>query len=182
MNTSTLGAMYAERCATPSDVYLHLPRFHELVVSMGAQHVIELGTRTGVSTVAFLYALEQTGGRLTSVDIDEQPNIGCWPHWTFVQSDDLAPDLFAALEPADIVFIDTSHHYDQTVAELNLYQWGVKPGGVILLHDTELERPEGAPLWPPYPVKRAATEFCEQNGYTFTNNPACWGLGEIRGF
>ena len=48
----TLADLYAEQCNTPSDIYLHLPRFVAMVEELDAQHVIELGTRTGVSTIA----------------------------------------------------------------------------------------------------------------------------------
>ncbi len=176
---ASLADLYRERCSTPSDIVEHLPRFVELVVERNAQHVIELGTRTGVSTIAWLFALERTGGQLTSVDIDAQPDIGCWAHWTFHQSNDLDSTLVASLAPADVVFIDTSHLYEHTLAELNVYRWLVKPGGVIALHDTELERPEGAPRRPSFPVRTAINEFCEAEGYEWKNNPRCWGLGEI---
>ena len=176
----SLGTEYAIRCAEPSDINEHLPMFVELVAATNAQHVIELGTRTGVSTIAWLYGLEATGGRLTSVDIDERPAIGEWDRWTFIHGDDLDPDVVAQLEPADIVFIDTSHLYEQTVHELNLYRWLVKPGGLLVLHDTELPIPEGAPPRPLYPVKTAMVEFCQANGYRYTNRPNCWGLGIIQ--
>lgn len=172
--------MFERHRSTPSDIYQHLDRFVALVEETDARHVIELGTRTGVSTVAWLYALERVGGRLTSIDIDDQPDIGVWPHWTFIQSDDLAPDLVAALEPADIVFIDTSHLYEQTLAELNVYRWLVKPGGRIVLHDTALERPIGAPRRPRFPVLTAVTEFCDAEGFEWVNDQRCWGLAEIR--
>jgi cephalosporin hydroxylase len=175
----TLEERYRELCATPSDIYLHLPRFVDLVLARDARHVVELGTRTGVSTIAWLYALEQTGGRLTSVDIDEKPGIGDHPHWTFIQGDDTDPELFADLEPADIVFVDTSHWYAHTLRELNLYRWLVKPGGVIVCHDTELQHPEGAPLRPAFPVKTAIKEFVGQHGYHWFNFQDCFGLGVI---
>lgn len=60
---------YARLCQTPSDIYLHLGTFVGLVEHLDATHVIELGTRSGVSTIAWLYALEGRG-RLTSVDFD----------------------------------------------------------------------------------------------------------------
>lgn len=173
---------YARLCTTPSDIFEHLPTFAGLVHRLNAQHVIELGTRTGVSTIAWLYGLEQTGGVLTSVDIDEQPPIDDHPLWTFIQGNDLDPNIVSYLAPADIVFIDTSHLYDQTVAELNLYQWLVKPGGVIVCHDTELPHPEDAPPRPVFPVRKAIEEFVADNGYTWVNHPNCWGLGIIEGF
>ena len=178
--SAQLAADYQRVSATPSDIYEHLPTFVRMVLDLDAKHVIELGTRTGVSTIAWLYALERTGGRLTSVDIDAKPPIGDYDHWTFIQGDDLDPAVYAQLEPADVVFVDTSHLYDQTVHELNLYRWLVKPGGVMVLHDTELPQPEGAPPRPQYPVKTAIVEFCEANGYEWTNRTNCWGLGIIQ--
>jgi len=176
----SLRETYERLCATPSDIYEHLPRFVDMVIESDAQHVIELGTRTGVSTIAWLYALEQTGGRLTSIDIDARPAIGAHDHWTFIQGDDLDPEITGDLEPAEIVFIDTSHFYDQTVRELNVYRWLVKPSGCIVLHDTELPHPIGAPARPMFPVKTAVLEFCDQEGLTPEFVPNCWGLGIIR--
>ena len=54
---------YERLCATPSDIYEHLPTFVQLVLDRDAKVVVELGTRTGVSTVAWLYALGGTGCR-----------------------------------------------------------------------------------------------------------------------
>ena len=176
----SLADEYARLCATPSDIYLHLPRFVEMVKNTNAQHVIELGSRSGVSTVAWLYALEQTGGRLTSVDLDQAPSIGDHPHWTHIQGDDEDPQVYGLLEPADIVFLDTSHHYAHTLRELHLYRRFVKPGGLIVCHDTELPIPEGAPPQDaPYPVKRAISEFVAVTGDEWHNFPDCWGLGVI---
>lgn len=175
----TLKAMYEERCAAPSDIYLHLPRFVSLVDRLNAEHVIELGTRTGVSTIAWLHALAQTHGRLTSIDIDARPDIGEWPHWQFIQGDDLDPRIVSTLAPAEIVFIDTSHLYEHTAMELRVYRNLVKPGGVMVLHDTMLDRPEGAPTRPRFPVRTAIEEFVAEENLTWTNHAECWGLGII---
>lgn len=170
---------YEDIVSTPSDIVDHLPTFVSLVEELAAQVVIELGTRTGVSTVAFLHALEGTGGRLWSVDVDERPDIGDYPHWTFLRGDDCSPEIFEQLPGhADIVFIDTSHAYQHTCAELNLYRWLVKPGGKILLHDTELPHPEFV-SGKAFPVRRAIEDFCAAEGLTWTNDPRCWGLGTI---
>lgn len=174
----TLADDYARVCAQPSDIYLHLPRFVQLVEDLDATHVIELGTRTGVSTIAWLYALEGRG-RLTSVDIADKPPIGDWPHWTFIQGDDLSMKVLERMKPADIVFIDTSHLYDHTIVELNTYLDLVKPGGRIVCHDTQLRRPEGSPSRPLFPVRTAILEFVEKHGLSWTEYPECWGLGVI---
>ena len=170
---------YAELCLTPSDIVDHLPRFVAMVLDTNAQHVIELGTRTGVSTVAWLHGLEQTGGHLTSVDIDPAPAIGEHAQWTFIQGDDCDPAVFGTLRPADIVFIDTSHLYDHTLKELHLYRWLVKPGGFLVLHDTMLEHPIGAPMKPRFPVRTAIEEFCETQKVEWVEHRDSWGLGVI---
>lgn len=172
---------YAELCRTPSDIFRHLPRLVTLVHETNARHVVELGTRSGVSTVAFLHALATTGGTLTSVDIDPAPDLGVGDveHWRFVQGDDLAPDVVRDLADADIVFIDTSHHYEHTTRELAVYRHVVRPGGFIVLHDTELEHPEGAPAFPRFPVRRAVEEFCAREGFAWINFRDCYGLGVI---
>jgi cephalosporin hydroxylase len=180
MVPSSLKERFEQLCTEPSDVQLHLPTFVGVADHLKAQHVIELGTRTGVSTIAWLYAMERTGGHLTSVDVDPRPDIGEFPQWTFHQANDLDPALLGELSVADIVFIDTSHDYDQTLAELNVYQHLLRHGGVFLLHDTELEHPEGAPAYPIYPVKKAVQRFVAEQGYRWINEPKCFGLATIK--
>lgn len=175
----TLEDEYRRLCRTPSDIYEHLPVFFHMVGELGATKVIELGTRSGVSTIAWLYGLHDQG-ELWSVDLDPQPPIGDWPHWTFIQGDDLNPDVVRQLpSDADVVFIDTSHAYAQTLAELNVYSRKVRPGGRIVLHDTELRRPELVGPQPPFPVKKAVTEFCDDEALKVEFLPNCFGLAII---
>ena len=174
----SLATEYERVCSVPSDIYQHLPTFVDLVEQHDARHVIELGTRTGVSTIAWLYALEGRG-RLTSVDLDAAPPIGEHEHWTFIQGDDMDPAIIGSLDPAPIVFIDTSHLYDHTLAELNAYLPLVEPGGVIVCHDTQLRRPEGSPARPLFPVRTAIMEFVAAHNLTWTEHKNCWGLGII---
>ena len=178
---SNLKAEYDRVAATPSDIYEHLPVFVDMVLQSGAKKVIELGTRTGVSTLAWLYALEQTDGHLWSVDIDTKPPIGDYSHWTFIQGDDESDAVLSQLpEQVDILFLDTSHHYEHTLRELRLYKSQVKPGGLIVCHDTELPVPEYAPATDPvFPVKRAIEKFISETGFRWVNLPNCWGLGII---
>lgn len=178
-SAKTLAEAYERACSTPSDIAAHLPTFVALVAGLHAQHVIELGVRSGVSTVAWLHALSSTGGRLTSVDIDEAPPIGEYPNWTFLQGDDLDPAVVGQLDLADIVFIDTSHLYDHTRAELHTYLPLVCRGGKIVCHDTMLRRPAGSPRRPLFPVRAAIEEFVAETGLRWTEHPYSWGLGII---
>lgn len=171
---------YIDACEKPSDINEHLPTFVDLCVSLNAKTVIELGTRGGVSTIAWLYGLELTDGHLWSVDVDPKPALD-HERWTFIQGSDLDPSTLERLpKQADIVFVDTSHDYQQTKAELNVYKWRVRPGGRIVLHDTALPHPEG---WtrdqPKFPVGVAVDEFCKEERFKVRYWQNCFGLGVI---
>lgn len=184
LSNPTLRERYEHHARLPSDIWLHLPRMVKLVEAFNAQRVVELGARSGLSTSAWLVGLEKTGGHLTSIDIDEAPPIGDHKQWTFIQGDDTDPDIVASVEDGsvDVLFIDTSHHYGHTLWELRNWSAKVRPGGVIVCHDTELERPTDPPAPatdPPFPVKQAIIEFAEERQLNWVNIPDCWGLAII---
>ncbi len=173
-----LKAAYDDALATSSDINEHLAFFVDLVFEMEAKEIIELGVGiTAPSTIAWLLGLAQTGGHLWSVDVLEQP-FGDLPGWTFLQGDDLNPDIFMRL-PAevDILFIDTLHTFIQTTTELALYGPRVRPGGKILCHDTMLTgrwEAQGQ-----YPVRRAVEDFCNEHGYPWQHYEHNNGLAVI---
>jgi predicted O-methyltransferase YrrM len=122
-----------------SDIFGHLPTLYLLTTMRACKNVLELGTRTGLSTVALLSAVKQTGGNLTSIDVEDCPEArekvahfcleACW---TFIKADDLmVPWQF----PIDHLFIDTTHTYEQTKRELMKFEPWVRVGGIISLHD-----------------------------------------------
>src|SRR5690348_17788993 len=45
---------------------------------------------------------------------------------------------YTTLFRSDVFFLDTSHEYDHTLAELRAYMPRVAPGGVALFHDTNI--------------------------------------------
>lgn len=176
---NSIADIYRFRCSQPSDINEHLEVLHDLVVDNNAQTVVELGVRSGNTTAALLAAVELTGGHLWSVDIDV-PN---WPrafhdspHGSLIIADDLTvadrlPDQI------DVLFIDTSHYFEQTLAELRLYGPKAK---WIALHDTELEHPYMVPPSDPaFPVKCAIEVWTAEVGREWSNRPNCWGLGLI---
>lgn len=178
-----LDAEYARVLTTPSDIQGHLKYLHDLAIGMNAQRVIELGVRHGTSTIAWLHALEQTGGWLYSVDINPCPAIpfGTVAGWEFHQGSDMDPTILGCLPTeVDIVFIDTDHLYDHTLAELDAYVEHVRPGGVIVCHDTELE-------WSPfdrtrrwrYPVRKAIERWVGDRPDIVEWRSGCYGMATI---
>ena len=122
-------ATLAEHAEAWRDMVPHLGHLRALAAE--AHSIVELGVRAGVSTWALLDGLPPDG-TMTSVDVLRNPlpeRVTSDPRWTFVEGDDLTVDL----PPADLVFIDTTHGYRRTYAELDLARdLGAR---VIALHD-----------------------------------------------
>lgn len=164
----------------PSDINQHLQFMHDVCIEVDARQVVELGVRSGLSTVAFLAAMEQTDGYVWSCDID-QPRVSDevtnHPRWEFVWGDDM--EMVDDAPECDVLFIDTSHAYLHTLAELNAYS--AKAAKVILLHDTQLQAPDSCGPQPPFPVRTACLEWLEENpGWSWSEFENCFGLGVMR--
>lgn len=134
-----------------------------------ATTIVEWGVRGGVSTWAILDAMP-ANARLFSVDINDctvPPRVSSDPRWTFLVGDDLDPAIQAQLpDTADMVFIDTSHTYEQTAAEL-AYALTFQPKRIVM-HDYVME-----------PVARAADEFCAREGWRVVHNELPFGLATL---
>lgn len=182
--SSTLMDDYRQRAEPWSDIQDCLERLHTAAAAYPQVSILELGVRWGTSTAALLAAAEQAGGHLWSVDIATTPELEQvrerWEtsgHWTFIVGNDM--DIDWAGPGWDVLFIDTSHAYDHTLAELRKYVPLVKPGGVVYLHDTKLETPELVGPTLPYPVARALDTFCAETGREWVELGAQYGLGKI---
>lgn len=180
-----LRAEYEARRSVWSDIQQHLPELHDTVARYPTARVLELGVRWGTSTAALLPAVEAVGGHLWSVDI-VTPSVPEWwagtGLWTLTVGNDLDPDI-AGQQPAEVevLFLDTSHVFEQTIAELRLYVPRVVAGGTVLCHDTELAAPEAANgQGPEYPVAAALDAYCAETGLSWENRAGCYGLGVIR--
>lgn len=175
---------YMQAVYTQSDIQHHLG----LLYSLARGNVLELGTRSGVSTAALLAGVEARGGHVWSVDLDPRSAEVAKGHlqWTFVQGDSRdtliverilqhVGDLSSTREyidddpRIDLLLIDTEHVVDVTAAELALWSPHMRPGGRILLHD-----PETFPG-----VRRAITEFCARTGWAVTYVLPCNGMAVI---
>jgi predicted O-methyltransferase YrrM len=180
---------YRDRLARWSDIREYLPLLHEEARSRPGARILELGTRKGNSTLAFLAGIRGTGGHVWSVDVNDitgdPEGMFIWrgfPSWTFICGDDTDPEIQAKLPPQmDILFIDTSHEYEHTLTELRAYMPRLAPGGVALFHDTNIIG------WPGYqwdrdipPVRAALDDWCAQTGASWEEIPGEYGMGVIR--
>ncbi len=106
--------------------------------------IVELGTRGGESTRVLLKAAERSSGALVSVDIEDCADILHADRWIFVKSDDVElghnwPDWAGRRglpEGVDFLFIDTSHLYDHTCAEISAWFPRLASHAKAAFHDT----------------------------------------------
>jgi predicted O-methyltransferase YrrM len=174
---TALAEEYRARCElslSANDVREQMPVLFKRA-SLPGVRIIELGVRAGNSTAAFLAAAEEQDGQLWSVDI-AAPAVPAWwlglPFWHLTVADDTSETAIAACpDGADVLFIDTSHGYDHTLAELRAYAPKVAPGGVILAHDTDYAEWPGVPL--------ALNTWCRETGRSWTDLGGAHGLGVI---
>ncbi len=110
-----------------------------------AQLVVEIGLGPGDSTSVLLLAMQQTGGRLISIDIYDQPiaeqkvdQVGLRNRWEFIkQPSELVAQSWPKDRKIDILLIDGKHSYNQVKMEYKLYKPLMRKGGYILFHDSE---------------------------------------------
>lgn len=169
-----------EHAKRGTDIHQHLVTLHGLVTSIKAKVVIELGVNTGESTVAFLEAVAATDGILTSVDQQDLPqtrpmleSYGLTGRWDFHMMDDIKfiKEVWPKDKLADLIFVDTSHQYHQTKQEIELYEPILRPGGIMVFHDTTSFY-EG--------VQKPINEFLKTHKWPYENRTNCNGLGILR--
>ena len=113
-----------------------------LTETLGAKHVVEVGTANGYSAMWFCLALRSTGGRLTTCEIDPQRialardnfrQAGVVDLVTLIEGD--AHETLKTLDgPIDLVLLDAEKEglTDYLAQLLPL----VRPGGLIIAHDS----------------------------------------------
>jgi caffeoyl-CoA O-methyltransferase len=131
------------------DLYQNVPAadgrmLRILTEAVNAKRVVEVGTSTGISGLWFCLALEKTGGELTTFELDETRAALARRHFDkagvegrikLVEGD--AHEKIASLrDPIDIVFLDAEK--EGYVDYLNKLLPLVRPGGLILAHNTDM--------------------------------------------
>jgi len=119
-----------------------------LTESIGAKHVVELGTSTGYSGLWILLALAKTGGRLATYEIDRGRHemargnfqkAGVLAQATLVLGD-AHTEITKLTEPIDLLFIDADKEgYPDYLQKLGPL---VRPGGIIAAHNMASPPPD----------------------------------------
>jgi len=105
--------------------------------------VLELGVERGGSTKVFLWYLEQTNGKLFSVDIADCSNSAKSEKWNFIQSNDLNKDFileqFDEIKKngVDLIYIDSYHENYHVLKLLNIWFKYLKKDGAIFIDDID---------------------------------------------
>jgi nucleoside-diphosphate-sugar epimerase/predicted O-methyltransferase YrrM len=171
----------------------HLSTMFSIVLQLKAKRILELGVRTGSTTLPLLLGAEKTGGTVISVDINNT-EFKCPEHlqniWTFKKQDALSflKDCSNIEKPWDLIFIDDWHSYDHVKAELELLDFQVGSSTIILLHDlmyanfephyhSDMDVREGQ--WANGGPYRAVAEM-NKNFWEFATIPVCNGLTVLR--
>lgn len=134
-------------CALPC-----VSMLHGLITGNGLKRVVQLGHYIGYSTILISLMMKHmnSGGKLFSVDYDAKVT-GFTQRWVdrfdatdsvgLLVSDSSEPaagqaalDLFDGQAP-QLVFIDSSHQYEHTLKELDLWYPLLQDWGFIVLHD-----------------------------------------------
>jgi predicted O-methyltransferase YrrM len=111
-----------------------------MAMQIQAKKILELGVRTGNTTLPFLCAAKELGGMVHSVDLDAttfQCPDDLRVYWKFFQSDAISWLEQQRRQDAkyDLIYIDDWHAYDHVRRELEIIDSMITPSSVILLHD-----------------------------------------------
>ena len=108
-----------------------------IALTTRGKNFLELGVRTGCSTLPLLYAASLLDATVTSVDI-ERPSFVCpnqlSKNFRFIQSEAIS-FLTSNREKYDLIFIDDWHDGIHVRKELDLLEPYCDKSTVILLHD-----------------------------------------------
>jgi len=120
-----------------------------LTETVGAKHVVEIGTSNGYSGIWFCLALRKTGGKLTTHEIDARraslarenfKRAGVDKLVTLIEGD-AHEEVTKLKDQIDVIFIDADK--EGYVDYLNKLLPLVRPGGLILAHNINMMRGGG---------------------------------------
>ena len=129
-----------------TDISSHLPILFVRGLLKNPKMILELGVRSGQSTISHSKVQKYFGAKLVGVDIDCNSD-KVYSRLTgskfFCMSDLDFPDYYKndpeyAGKKFDIIFIDTSHLYEHTMQEIAAYMPLLSNNGMFVFHDSNV--------------------------------------------
>jgi hypothetical protein len=190
-----------------TDISDHLLTLYAEAFEVKPRVIVELGTREGESTRALLRVAERCLGTLVSVDTNDCSHVVSSDRWRFVISDDIEfgrnwsdwARTSGLPEEIDFLFVDTSHLYDHTLAEIQVWFPHLSSSAKAGFHDTNLStvfRRRDGSLGPGWNNQRGVIRAIEKHlgvsiderrafcgvvrDWLIRHDPACTGLTILR--
>lgn len=137
----------------PSDLW----NYQEIFAERRIDWVVETGTRHGGSALYFADLLQLNGarGRVISIDVDPAANqVGAHPRIEFLVGDSASPAMAERVRqalPAErgalFMILDSEHHRDHVLRELEIFAPLLRKGDYLVVEDTCVN---GHPLRPDF--------------------------------
>src|SRR5260370_14820437 len=136
------------KAAIGTDMSSHLEPVFLEALRQSQRVIVALGVRGGESTWVLESVARRCGAVLIGVDVDDCSTVCQSENWYFVQEDDVAfGQRFATwcrehgvADKIDVLFIDTSHLYSHSVAEIEAWFPHLSEAAVVMFHDTNIKR------------------------------------------
>lgn len=125
--------------------YNYFYRLYWLASRSKSKKIVELGCIPGASTMALMWAINRIDGLLYSCDIEDPPEMPPFSLNMDVTRRVRVPRTSAIKlaqswgnGPVDMIYLDTSHSYNETCEEIAAWLPHLKEGGLFVFHDTEV--------------------------------------------
>jgi len=136
------------RALVGTDISSHLEALYVAGLAAHPRLIVELGVRGGESTFVFERLARRSGADLVSVDIVDCSTVSRYERWHWQQEDDVGLGRrfrswceARGLEPrVDVLFVDTTHLYDHTCAEIDAWFPHLSARAVAMFHDTNARK------------------------------------------
>ena len=118
-------------------------------------NILEFGVRKGISTKLFLDLINENGGNLYSVDVDDYTNLFDNKNWNFIHCRDDHYEKIERIIPKeiDVIYLDSYHEPNHVEKILRYYYPKLKIGGLYIIDDI---------CWIPYVKNNYRDDFgCE---------------------
>lgn len=166
-DTTTWMGVKVYKC--PMDLWI----YQEILHAERPSVVIETGTAAGGSALFLAHVMDCIGeGRLLTIDVAEGPRPS-HPRIQYIRGSSTDPQVLARVEgllrPEDrvLLILDSLHNRDHVLAELRMWSGLVRPGGRIIVEDTNIN---GHPVHTDFPPDQgpgaweAVEEFLRVSG------------------